>query len=44
LRDALSRLSPTEAAKEVAKALGLSRRELYQQALALRAAGADHEG
>lgn len=44
LRDALSRLSPTEAAKEVAKALGLSRRELYQQALALRAAGADDEG
>jgi 16S rRNA (cytidine1402-2'-O)-methyltransferase len=36
LLDALSRLSPAEAAREVAKALGLPRRTLYQRALALR--------
>src|SRR6185312_4829059 len=37
LADALSRLRPAEAAAEVAKALGLSRREVYQRAMAMRA-------
>ena len=37
LADALSRLRPAEAAAEVAKALGLSRRDVYQRAMALRA-------
>jgi 16S rRNA (cytidine1402-2'-O)-methyltransferase len=36
LADALSRLSPAEAASEVAKALGLPRRELYRRAMALK--------
>jgi len=36
LADALTRLRPAEAAAEVAKALGLSRRELYKRALALK--------
>jgi 16S rRNA (cytidine1402-2'-O)-methyltransferase len=36
LLDALARLSPADASREVAKALGLPRRTLYQRALALR--------
>ncbi|MGI8840358.1 MAG: 16S rRNA (cytidine(1402)-2'-O)-methyltransferase [Caulobacteraceae bacterium] len=36
LLDALTRAGPAEAASEVAKALGLPRRELYARALALR--------
>jgi 16S rRNA (cytidine1402-2'-O)-methyltransferase len=38
LADALSRLGPAEAASEVATALGLSRRDLYRRALALKGA------
>ncbi|THD60758.1 16S rRNA (cytidine(1402)-2'-O)-methyltransferase [Phenylobacterium sp.] len=37
LADALARLRPAEAAAEVAKALGLPRREVYQRAMAVRA-------
>ena len=37
LADALQRLRPAEAAAEVAKALGLSRRDVYQRAMAMRA-------
>jgi 16S rRNA (cytidine1402-2'-O)-methyltransferase len=37
LADALVRLRPAEAAAEVAQALGLSRREVYQRAMSLRA-------
>jgi 16S rRNA (cytidine1402-2'-O)-methyltransferase len=37
LADALIRLRPADAAAEVAKALGLSRRDVYQRAMALRA-------
>ncbi len=37
LADALQRLRPADAAAEVAKALGLSRREVYQRAMQLRA-------
>lgn len=37
LRDALTRLKPAEAAAEVAKALGLPRRELYKRAMELKA-------
>jgi 16S rRNA (cytidine1402-2'-O)-methyltransferase len=37
LADALLRLRPAEAAAEVAKALGLSRRDVYQRAMAMRA-------
>jgi 16S rRNA (cytidine1402-2'-O)-methyltransferase len=36
LKDALSRLKPTEAAAEVAKALGLPRRDLYRRAMELK--------
>jgi 16S rRNA (cytidine1402-2'-O)-methyltransferase len=36
LADALSRLKPGDAAAEVAKALGLSRRDLYRRALELK--------
>jgi 16S rRNA (cytidine1402-2'-O)-methyltransferase len=36
LTDALARLSPAEAASEVAAALGLNRRDLYRRALALK--------
>ena len=36
LVDALSRLKPAEAAAEVAKALGLSRRDLYRRAMELK--------
>jgi len=36
LADALTRLGPSEAASEVAGALGLNRRELYRRALALK--------
>lgn len=39
LAEALARLKPADAAAEVAKALGLSRRELYKRALALKAGG-----
>jgi len=39
LADALKRLPPTEAAAEVAKALGLPRRELYRRALDLKGRG-----
>ena len=38
LIEALSRGAPAKAASEVAKALGLSRRDLYARALALRGA------
>ncbi|MFL5296255.1 MAG: 16S rRNA (cytidine(1402)-2'-O)-methyltransferase [Phenylobacterium sp.] len=37
LNDALTRLKPADAAAEVAKALGLPRRDLYRRAMALRA-------
>jgi 16S rRNA (cytidine1402-2'-O)-methyltransferase len=37
LAEALTRLSPADAAREVAGALGLPRRELYRRALALKA-------
>ncbi len=37
LADALQRLRPAEAAAEVAKALGLSRRDVYQRAMEMRA-------
>ncbi|MCG9916763.1 MAG: 16S rRNA (cytidine(1402)-2'-O)-methyltransferase [Phenylobacterium sp.] len=43
LRDALARLKPAEAAGEVARALGLPRRELYRRALELKAEQADAE-
>ena len=36
LREAMTRLPLGEAASEVAKALGLSRKDLYRQALALK--------
>jgi 16S rRNA (cytidine1402-2'-O)-methyltransferase len=36
LTDALTRLKPADAAAEVAKALGLSRRDLYRRALEMR--------
>lgn len=36
LAEALSRLSPAEAASEVARALGLNRRELYRRAIDLK--------
>ena len=39
LREAMSRLPLGEAAAEVAKALGLSRKDLYRQALAMKEAG-----
>lgn len=39
LAEALSRAGPADAASEVAKALGLNRRELYARALALKAQG-----
>lgn len=39
LADALTRLPPGEAASEVAKALGLNRRDLYRRAMALKAPG-----
>jgi 16S rRNA (cytidine1402-2'-O)-methyltransferase len=39
LAEALTRLSPGEAASEVARALGLPRRDLYRRALALKGAG-----
>jgi 16S rRNA (cytidine1402-2'-O)-methyltransferase len=39
LAEALTRLPPGEAASEVAKALGLNRRELYRRALALKDGG-----
>lgn len=39
LAEALSRLSPAEAASEVARALGLNRRELYRRALDLKGKG-----
>lgn len=41
LREALARLKPAEAAGEVARALGLPRRELYRRALELKAEQAD---
>jgi 16S rRNA (cytidine1402-2'-O)-methyltransferase len=37
LADALARLKPADAAAEVAKALGLPRRDLYRRAMALKA-------
>jgi len=36
LADALTRLPPGEAASEVARALGLNRRDLYKRAMALK--------
>jgi len=41
LADALERLKPAEAAAEVAKALGLPRRDLYRRAMDLRAGQKD---
>ncbi|WP_374575108.1 16S rRNA (cytidine(1402)-2'-O)-methyltransferase [Phenylobacterium sp.] len=41
LADALKRLKPAAAAAEVAKALGLSRRDLYRRAMELRKAADD---
>ena len=38
LAEALTRLGPSEAASEVAAALGLNRRELYRRALDLKGA------
>ncbi|WP_337185218.1 16S rRNA (cytidine(1402)-2'-O)-methyltransferase [Phenylobacterium sp.] len=38
LADALSRLKPSDAAAEVARALGLPKRDLYRRAMALKAA------
>jgi 16S rRNA (cytidine1402-2'-O)-methyltransferase len=38
LVEALDRLGPAKAASEVAKALGLDRRTLYQRALAMKGA------
>jgi 16S rRNA (cytidine1402-2'-O)-methyltransferase len=38
LAEALARLGPAKAASEVAKALGLDRRTLYQRALSLKGA------
>ncbi|MDP3661160.1 16S rRNA (cytidine(1402)-2'-O)-methyltransferase [Phenylobacterium sp.] len=40
LRDALTRLRPAEAASEVAKALGIPRRDLYRRAMTLKGDGA----
>jgi 16S rRNA (cytidine1402-2'-O)-methyltransferase len=37
LKDALTRLKPADAAAEVAKALGLNRRDLYRRAMELKA-------
>lgn len=39
LAEALARLGPSDAAAEVARALGLPRRDLYRRALALKGAG-----
>ena len=39
LAEALTRLGPSEAAAEVAKALGLNRRELYRRAIELKGSG-----
>lgn len=39
LAEALARVGPAEAAGEVARALGLNRRELYRRAVALKAGG-----
>jgi 16S rRNA (cytidine1402-2'-O)-methyltransferase len=36
LREALTRLSPSDAAAEVSRALGLARKELYRRAIALK--------
>ena len=36
MADALTRLKPAEAAAEVAKALGLPRRDLYRRAMELK--------
>ena len=36
LREAMARLSPSRAAAEVAEALGLPRRQVYERALALK--------
>jgi 16S rRNA (cytidine1402-2'-O)-methyltransferase len=44
LIEALMRLSPADASREVAKALGLPRRTLYQRALMLRSAPLAAEG
>jgi len=44
LIEALMRLSPADASREVAKALGLPRRTLYQRALTLRSAPLAAEG
>jgi 16S rRNA (cytidine1402-2'-O)-methyltransferase len=37
LRQALDRLSPADAASEVARQLGLNRRDLYRRAIAMKA-------
>ena len=41
LADALTRLKPADAAAEVARALGLNRRDLYRRAMEMRQAGRD---
>ena len=41
LADALKRLKPADAAAEVAKALGLNRRDLYRRAMEMRQADRD---
>ncbi|ODT89026.1 16S rRNA (cytidine(1402)-2'-O)-methyltransferase [Phenylobacterium sp. SCN 70-31] len=43
LADALSRLKPSDAAAEVARALGLPKRDLYRRAMALKAAAPETE-
>jgi 16S rRNA (cytidine1402-2'-O)-methyltransferase len=43
LSEALERLSPADAASEVARSLGLNRRDLYRRALALKQSSGDED-